>query len=273
MMVCQRERRQVEFGAHAVDRDLEVRRGIEHGAVEVEDGGAHAAPLDPFGGIHARASCAAHGVDHGLVVGLAENRRAGDEGVGPGFGRRRDVVDLDAAVHFEQDLASRLVDALAHCGDFLQRLRNERLAAKAGIDRHDQDQVELVHHIVQIIQRRRRVEHQPGLAAVVADQLQRAVDVFRALRMKADDVGAGLGEIRDDAVDRLHHQMDVDRHLHVRPDRFADQRPDRQIRDIMVVHHIEVDEVGAGGDDVAALLRRVWRNRRTGCWGRCDSSA
>ena len=94
-------------------------------------------------------------------------------------------------------------------------------------------------------------EHQAGLAAVIADQLQRTVDVVGRFRVEGDDVGAGFGEVRDDAVDRLDHQVHVDRHLHVRADRLAYQRADRQVRYVMVVHHVEVDNVGAGGDDVA----------------------
>src|SRR5690606_3402760 len=51
------------------------------------------------------------------VVGLAEDRRAGHEGVGPGRADLRDVVHLHAAVHFQQDaLAAGLlpgVDARA----------------------------------------------------------------------------------------------------------------------------------------------------------------
>jgi hypothetical protein len=66
----------------------------------------------------------------------------------------------------------------------------------------------------------------------------------------------GLG----DRIDRLDHQVDVDRHRlavgpsGVRPDRLADHRPDGQVRHVMVVHHVEVDPVGAGGDDVPHLL-------------------
>ncbi len=36
--------------------------------------------------------------------------------------------------------------------------------------------------------------------------------------------------------------------------RLADQRADGQVGHIMVVHHVEVDPVGAGGDDVGHFL-------------------
>ncbi len=61
-------------------------------------------------------------------------------------------------------------------------------------------------------------------------------------------------EIGDDAIDRLHHEMDVDRDRRVRLDRRADERPHREVRNVMVVHHVEVQQVGAGGDHRAHLV-------------------
>ncbi|MNS74337.1 hypothetical protein D3C72_1078110 [compost metagenome] len=34
--------RQVQFGAHTVDGDMKIGHGVEHRAIEVDDGGAHA---------------------------------------------------------------------------------------------------------------------------------------------------------------------------------------------------------------------------------------
>jgi hypothetical protein len=41
----------------------------------------------------------------GAVVGLPEDGAAGHEGVGAGIGHGADVVDLDAAVDLQRDLA------------------------------------------------------------------------------------------------------------------------------------------------------------------------
>ena len=46
--------------------------------------------------------------------------------------------------------------------------------------------------------------------------------------------------------------------------RLAHQRADREVRHVVVVHHVEVDQVGAGGEHGLALLRRAARSRRTG---------
>jgi hypothetical protein len=54
--------------------------------------------------------------------------------------------------------------------------------------------------VIEVGERRRRIEHQSGLAAVLADQRQRPVDVFGGFGMKADDVGASTGKIGNDAI-------------------------------------------------------------------------
>ena len=102
--------------------------------------------------------------------------------------------------------------------------------------------------------RGRRVEHQPGLAARRLDGLDAAVHVRRSVGVEADVVGARLRESRGQRVDRLDHQMHVDGHrravgrLRVRLERLADHRPEGQVRHVVVVHHVEMDPVGAGGD-------------------------
>ncbi|KAG1246384.1 hypothetical protein G6F68_014663 [Rhizopus microsporus] len=73
--------------------------------------------------------------------------------------------------------------------------------------------------------------------------------------MEADVGGTGLGEIRNDAVHRLDHQVHVDRRGHaVLAQGRADHRADGQVRHVVVVHHVEVDPVGAGGEDVVDFL-------------------
>src|ERR1700680_3863282 len=52
----------------------------------------------------------AHRLDHRLIVGAAEYRAAGDEGVGTGRRDALDILDLDAAVNLEPDIPARRVD-------------------------------------------------------------------------------------------------------------------------------------------------------------------
>src|SRR5699024_8782342 len=99
---------------------------------------------------------------------------------------------------------------------------------------------------------------QPGPTALLADQRQRADDMPRRLRVQADDAGAGPGEIRNQAIDRLEHQVHVDgRGDAVIAQRLADHRADRQVGHVVVVHDVEVHPVGAGFDNVFDFLAQA----------------
>ncbi len=76
----------------------------------------------------------------------------------------------------------------------------------------------------------------------------------RRLGMKRDVAGARRREIRNDAVHRSDHQMHVDRRLDVLAQRLAHHRTDREIGHVMIVHHVEMDAVGAGGEHGSHLL-------------------
>ena len=71
-----------------------------------------------------------HRVDHRAVVGAAEDRAAGHEGVGAGIGDAADVLDLDAAIDFEPYIAAAGVDQLARVLGLAQRRLDEALAAE-----------------------------------------------------------------------------------------------------------------------------------------------
>ena len=165
-------------------------------------------------------------------------------------------IDAPHRLDRHANAAARLVGVQpgTRGAQLVEGLGDELLPAEAGVDAHQQHHVELVHDVVHPVERGGRVEHQAGLTAGVADQPERAVDVLGGLGVEGDDVGAGLGEVGHDAIDRLHHQVHVDRRRGVRADGLAHQRADGEVGDVVVVHHVEVNPVGAGGDDVANLL-------------------
>ena len=112
-------------------------------------------------------------------------------------------------------------------------------------------------------QRRRRVENQTGLAALVPYQREGAINVPARLRVKRNVRRARLREIGDDAIDRFDHQVNVDRCFDaVVAQRVANKRPDRQVRHEMVVHDVEMHDLRAGiehGFDVFTQPREVSR--------------
>ena len=147
-------------------------------------------------------------------------------------------------------------------------MRDKRLPTKAGVHRHQQHNVELVHDVLQHLQRGGGIQHQTGFAATFFNQPKGAVNVLAGFGVKGDDVGTGFGKHRNQAINRLHHQMHVNRGGGVRANGFADQGADGQVGDVMVVHHIKMDDVGTSGNDVADFFTQA--GKVSGKQARCQ---
>ena len=89
------------------------------------------------------------------------------------------------------------------------------------------------------------------------DEPDGAIDMPRCFRMEGDDIGSGLGEVRNNAVHRFHHQMHIDNRVSQRTNCLADKRPDGQIGHIVVIHHIKMDKVRAGIDHSSDFLAQL----------------
>jgi hypothetical protein len=104
--------------------------------------------------------------------------------------------------YLERDLASAFDDHGAQRAQLVELAVDEALPAKAGIDAHDQDQVDVAHEVAHGLRGSGGVEGDPGPLAQRLDQLDGAVQMRARLGMDGDDVGAGGGEIRHIGVDR-----------------------------------------------------------------------
>ena len=61
--------------------------------------------------------------------------------------------------------------------------------------------------------------------------------------MKGNDVGAGFGKVRDNAINRFNHQMHIDDATHAGgcfAYGFANQWAYGQVRHVVIVHHIKM---------------------------------
>src|SRR3569623_3594070 len=104
-----------------------------------------------------------------------EYRRSGDERVGACGGDLGGVVRRDPAVNLYIDRASRAHGADG--GDLLKYGRDEGLTAEAGIDRHHQNDVSQIEHVLDDVRGRCWIERNAGLLAERADSLQRAMQM------------------------------------------------------------------------------------------------
>ena len=75
--------------------------------------------------------------------------------------------------------------------------------------------------------------------------------------MEQDVVGAGFGEGFDIRVNRLDHQVHVERQARMRPQRFQQSRAEADVRDEVAVHDVQMQPVGAGGLDRANFLSQA----------------
>ena len=201
----------------------------------------------------------AHGVDC-LPVCLDRPRllqygAAGDHHVHARLGDLPDVVDLDAAVDLQAAVQAVVVDELARLPRLVEGRGNEGLPAESRIDAHEQDDVELVLDKVGVFQRGGGVEHESRLAPAVLDELEAAIDVVGRLGVEGDVGCAGVYEVVDGGVNGGHHEVHVDGGRDaVVAQGLADHGADGQVGNVVVVHDIEVDDVGAGLEHVVDLL-------------------
>src|SRR5204863_3234213 len=100
---------------------------------------------------------------------------------------------VDAAVDLDRDVRA---EQLAHLADLVELAAQKRLAAPAGVDGHDQREVERV-GLGEVIGRGARAYDEAGLAARVADRRQRVVDVRRRPDMVRASGRPGLPEPRN----------------------------------------------------------------------------
>ena len=82
--------------------------------------------------------------------------------------------------------------------------------------------------------------------------------VVARFRMERHDVGPRVGERGDQVIHGLNHEMHVDRGRDaVFAQGFEDQRPDAEVRHVVVVHDVEVNRIGPCGHDVVDLLAKL----------------
>ena len=199
------------------------------------------------------------------VVLLTEDGAAGHEGVRAGVGRGADVVGLDAAVHFEADVAARRRrSACAASRSCAARPGMKLWPPKPGVDAHHQHQVDLVDD---------PFENVDGCAAGLNTRPALQPSALISCSVRSTCVLASGWKLMRSApalanccakrVDRRDHQVHVDGHgravgaHRVLLQRLADHRAEAEVGHVMVVHHVEVDPVGAGRDHVGELLAQA----------------
>ena len=102
-----------------------------------------------------------------------------------------------------------------------------------------------------------RIEHEAAATPGIANKLQCAIRVTTGFRMKTDVTGARGRKVLDQPIHRSDHKVDIDRCGNpVFSKGLTNHWPNGQIRNVMVVHHIEMDQVCAGLEHGIHLLTK-----------------
>mmetsp|Transcript_10801 Transcript_10801/g.20797 ORF Transcript_10801/g.20797 Transcript_10801/m.20797 type:complete len:284 (-) Transcript_10801:9-860(-) len=192
-----------------------------------------------------------HGIN-GLLVRFDrsrffENGGSSNKHVHTSFADFLNVVYLDTTVNFQSAVHTGFVNHLARFPGLVQRGWDESLSTETGVDGHEKDNVKLVHHVLGIVESGGRVKDKSSLASTVLDQLQRSVNVVRGFRVEGDVGGTGIDKVADDGVNRRNHQVNIDRGGDTMvTESLAHHRANGQVRDVVVVHDVKVNNVGTG---------------------------
>src|SRR5689334_25157600 len=92
---------------------------------------------------------------------------------------------------------------------------------------------------------------------MAANKLKRTVQMRAGFRMHQDMVGPGISERRDERIDRLDHQVHVERQSAMWTEALQDRRTEADVRHEMAVHDVEMQPIGSGGLDRRNLLAQT----------------
>ncbi len=162
------------------------------------------------------------------------------------------AVDVDLATE-------RLVAEQAARGEQLVAgdVLHELLAAETGLDGHHHHDVEQLPVGLEGAQRRGRFHGQARRATGRADPSQGRGDLLLDLDVDRDRVAAGVEELLDVAARLADHQVRVERELRPRSEVLDGLGAERQVRDEVAVHDVEMDAVGTGLLDAADRVGEV----------------
>ncbi len=181
----------------------------------------------------------------GILGGIAlVDRAASDQHIGTsrhnqwgGFSRNAAInLDINRAVSNQRLYRTHLVD----------NRMDESLTAKAGIDGHQQNEIDQIDHMLDGGNRCGRIDHHASFFSICADALQCAVQMRACLGMNRNKVAASFGECLNKRVCGCNHQMYIQQLFRDRADCLYDQGPDGDIGHKVPIHDIDVYPVGTG---------------------------
>ena len=154
------------------------------------------------------------------------------------------------------------VDQRPGLGDLRLHGGDVGLPPEAGVDGHDQEEVEQIDDVADRLDPRRRVQRHPRPGPEGPDPAERAVEVGAGLDVDDDQLAAGLDVEMEEIVGVADHQMGLEADGGPAPAGGDDVGPEGQVGDEVTVHHIPLDAIDPGlleGGDVVTEPGEVGR--------------
>jgi hypothetical protein len=193
-------------------------------------------------------------------VAVAEDGIAGDKDFRACLDDVGDGFEVDSTIHFNAEIEFALRAHAGERGDFVQRVGNEFLAPKTGIDAHHQNVMDEVEDFRKRFDRRGGIENYAWLAAVRSNEVKRAVEMYASFLMDRDPVGARFSKFRDEVIGMLDHEMAIKRNLEVFAQTGDHNRADSEVGNEVAVHDVEMEDGAAAFDGllgVSGKLREI----------------
>lgn len=187
----------------------------------------------------------------------AEDGAPGDENVSACFRYERGILRLNTAVHLQIRVESLGVQHPAGTLDLVCAQRDVCLSSKAGVYRHDENEIYIRQDLLQADERRGGVQGHPGFHTLFLDVLYGPVQVGTCLHVNRDDIRPGFCEIIYVPVRRFNHQVHVQHRLHLITQGAKGLHYNgthRDVRDEVPIHHVDVNPIGAGLQRFAGVV-------------------
>jgi hypothetical protein len=184
----------------------------------------------------------------GANVAVTEDGVARNEKFGPRFDDIGDSLEIDAAVDFNAKIEFAFGAHADKCGDFVEGIWNEFLAAESGIDAHHEHVVNEVENFGKHFHGSSGIEDDAGLAAVGADEMKRAVKMDAGFLVNGNPVSTGIGEFGDEEIGILDHQVAIEGNRDDFSEPLHDGRANGDVGNEVAIHDVDVEDGAAAVD-------------------------
>jgi hypothetical protein len=103
-------------------------------------------------------------------------------------------------------------------------------------------------NLIEGVDRSGRVYDYSWLTTVGGDQMKGAIEMDAGFVVDGDPISPGFGECGDEVIRPFNHKMAIERNFRDFAKRGYDRGPDRDVRDEMTIHHVNVEDGGSPFD-------------------------